>query len=257
VRKEGNISGAVMAQRHEPHDSLDFFPTPPWATRALVEHVLCGHGWRADRLSGMSAWDPCCGSGHMIRPLAEYFAHVHASDIHDYGIGARRADFLMPGGEPRGGADFLIFNPPFRLALDFILQARGIARAAVCALVRTSFSEGQERHADLFSRHVPLFEAQFVERVTMVKGRCVDPALPYWNGEKKAWAKISSATAYMWLVFPGRDGRDFARARTGCEKLWIPPCRKTLERAGDYDDPAQSGPKDAGPDAAAEEGGLI
>lgn len=32
-----NTSHAVMAQRVEAHDSLDDFPTPPWATRALLE----------------------------------------------------------------------------------------------------------------------------------------------------------------------------------------------------------------------------
>ncbi len=26
-----------MSQRHEKKDSLDYFPTPPWATRALFE----------------------------------------------------------------------------------------------------------------------------------------------------------------------------------------------------------------------------
>src|SRR3546814_6501707 len=31
-----NTSHAVMAQRVEAHDSLDYFPTPPWATRALI-----------------------------------------------------------------------------------------------------------------------------------------------------------------------------------------------------------------------------
>ena len=33
-----------MAQRKEGHDSPDDFPTPPWATRALLEHVIerCG-----------------------------------------------------------------------------------------------------------------------------------------------------------------------------------------------------------------------
>lgn len=33
-------STAVMARRVEPADSLDFFPTPPWATRAFCEHVM-------------------------------------------------------------------------------------------------------------------------------------------------------------------------------------------------------------------------
>jgi hypothetical protein len=35
-----NISHAVMAQRNEPKDSRDDFPTPPRATRGLIEHVL-------------------------------------------------------------------------------------------------------------------------------------------------------------------------------------------------------------------------
>ncbi len=34
-----NRSSAVMQQRSEPHDSLDDFPTPPWATRALCEYI--------------------------------------------------------------------------------------------------------------------------------------------------------------------------------------------------------------------------
>jgi integrase len=33
-----NTSHAVMAQRTESLDSPDDFPTPPWATRGLIEH---------------------------------------------------------------------------------------------------------------------------------------------------------------------------------------------------------------------------
>lgn len=46
-----NVSTAVMQRRVEAPDSLDFFPTPPWATRALCEHVLIGHGWRREDLT--------------------------------------------------------------------------------------------------------------------------------------------------------------------------------------------------------------
>ena len=35
-----NTSHAVMAQRTELKNSLDDFPTPPWAIRALIEHVI-------------------------------------------------------------------------------------------------------------------------------------------------------------------------------------------------------------------------
>lgn len=245
-----NISTAVMQQRHEPHDSLDFFPTPPWATRALVEHVLAGHGWRLDQFGQMTVWDPCCGRGHMVRPLADYFGGVFGSDIHAYGDDTVLHDFLMPGKTPFGNADFIVINPPFRLALEFIVKAQAIAREAVCVLVRTSFLEGVGRYRDLFARHRPLFVAPFVERVVMAKGRCIDPDAKYWNEEAGEYRRISSATSYCWLVFPGWCRQRITR-EAAC--LWIPPARKALERPGDYDDPAETGPA-PGPAADATRG---
>lgn len=59
-----NTSPAVMAQRIEPHDSLDYFPTPPWAVRALCEHL---DTWGS--IEGASCWEPACGSGDMVRAL--------------------------------------------------------------------------------------------------------------------------------------------------------------------------------------------
>ena len=48
-----NTSHAVMAQRAELKNSLDDFPTPPWATRALLEHVVVVEGRpQLDDLSG-------------------------------------------------------------------------------------------------------------------------------------------------------------------------------------------------------------
>lgn len=34
IKSAQNRSSAVMQQRAEPHNSLDDFPTPPWATKA-------------------------------------------------------------------------------------------------------------------------------------------------------------------------------------------------------------------------------
>src|SRR5215472_16213237 len=56
-----NTSHAVMAQRAELKNSLDDFPTPPWATRALIEHVVVGKS----ALSSMTCLEPACGRGHM------------------------------------------------------------------------------------------------------------------------------------------------------------------------------------------------
>lgn len=206
-----NTSSAVMQQRREPHDSLDFFPTPPWVTRALCEHL----GGRA-ALAGLTAWEPACGEGHMARPLAEYFAFVRASDVHAYGHG-EVLDFLMPI-PPDRRPHWIITNPPFRLAEHFIDRAFGIATGGVAMLVRSAFIEGKARYQRLFSVRPPSMVLQFAERVPMVKGR-VD-------------ADASSATAYQWLVWDLSDASQSARLD------WIAPCRKALERDGDYAPPA-------------------
>lgn len=203
-----NRSSAVMQQRAEPHDSLDFFPTPPWATRALCEHVLGGKA----RLSVRSVWEPACGMGHMARPLAEYFGEVEASDIHPYGFGALD-DFLFVL-KPIDPPHWIITNPPFRLAAQFIEHAREIAAAGVAMLVRTAFLEGVQRYRELFSQTPPSVIAQFCERVPMVKGRLSQEA--------------TTATAYCWLVWhqwTPSQGTNF---------IWIPPSRKQLERPEDY-----------------------
>jgi hypothetical protein len=199
-----NRSHAVMAQRHEPHDSLDFFPTPPWATRALCEHGVTIRDCRV--------WDPACGRGDMVRPLAEYAQGAVGSDVHDYGMGFLQHDFLQPY-MPHGidGCDWVITNPPFRLGEQFARRAIAIAGHGVALLVRTSFLEGQERYR-LFSEHRPAVIAQFVERVPMVR----------WRLDRTA----STATAYAWIVW--------AKGQTDTAFHWIPPCRKRLERAEDY-----------------------
>lgn len=202
-----NRSHAVMAQRSEPHDSLDDFPTPPWATRALCEHVLSPRS-----IAVKSVWEPACNRGWMARPLAEYFGMVHASDIHDYGWeGQERViDFLFPHSEPPKGVDWIITNPPFRLAQQFIQRGLELAREGVAVLVRTSFLEGVGRYDALFSQAPPSTVAQFVERVPMVKGR-YDPA-------------ASTATSYAWIVWGCGSSPTTFR--------WIPPCRRKLDREG-------------------------
>jgi hypothetical protein len=208
-----NTSHAVMAQRAEPHDSLDDFPTPPWATRALLEHVI----HRFNFITGRDiAWEPACNRGHMAQPLAEYFGAVITSDVADYGLaGTIQHDFLLPFVPFKVSVDWTISNPPFRLAEQFITRMAEVSRVGYAVLARTSFLEGVGRHDNLFSKNPPSVVAQFSERVPMVKGR-YDP-------------DASTATSYCWLVW-FTDGPNRAPTRM----LWIPPCRRQLERESDW-----------------------
>ena len=214
-----NTSHAVMAQDHEADDSLGDFPTPPWATRALCEHVLAPILPWDENLGDV--WEPACNRGYMARPLAEYADKVFATDICDYGWPGMNEvqDFLLPGAAAPWPVDWVISNPPFRLAEQFIHTGMAISKVGCAMLVRTSFLEGVNRYRNLFSISPPTVIAIFSERVPMVKGRC-DP-------------DASSATSYSWLVWiHGEKPRPF---------FWIPPCRPVLERAGDYDLPAGCG----------------
>jgi hypothetical protein len=147
----------------------------------------------------------------MAKVLEEYFGEVHCSDAHDYGYAAVR-DYLSFPYETKA-VDWVITNPPFRLAEEFVIRSLEVARVGVAMLVRTVFLESVGRYQRLFKVHPPAIFAQFVERVPMVRGR-LD-------------AKATTATGYAWLVWEHGVQSD-------TRVVWIPPCRRLLERKQDY-----------------------
>ena len=203
-----NISTAVMQRRVEAHDSLDDFPTPPWSTRAICNEIISldlGATMRTCR-------EPCANRGYMVRPLAEHFDIVEASDVHDYGAGYPVSDYLF--GPDHSAVDWTFMNPPFRLAQEFIERALRTSRVGVACIVRSAFIEGVARYSELYSKRPPSYIFQHVERVPMVKGR-YDP-------------NVSSATAYSWMVWLTADGFN-----ADTRLKWIAPCRKKFEREED------------------------
>lgn len=209
-----NITHAVMSQRHEGANSLDPFWTPPWAVRALCEHVLIPGVFACDRsqLARYDVWEPACGPGHMARALAEYFDEVYASDVFDYGWPGMNAFIDFTDSPVFELSDFIITNPPFKLASKFVIAALSRARIGVCMLVRGPFTETVGRYNHIFKETPPTIVAYFSERVPMHRNRLLK--------------KGKSATQYIWLVWI----KDWAPM----PPLWIPPCRKQLEMESDY-----------------------
>lgn len=220
-----NTSSAVMQQRSEPHDSLEDFPTPPWATRAVCEWI------RQHAALGTSCREPAANRGFMVRPLDEVFPLVLASDIFDYGCGFEQFDFLF---DPHlEQVDWTITNPPFRLADQFIRRALETSSLGVAVFVRSAFAEGMTRYRELFSVMPPSDILQFSERVVLHKGRLVDPDVKekVWSKKKQkyVWRLPSTATAYCWMIWR----KDASQADTRFH--WIAPCRSLLTCEGDYD----------------------
>lgn len=151
----------------------DFYPTPAWATRALMEsEIFLG-----------DIWEPACGTGDMSRVIEDYGFRVKSTDLNDYGYGTPNINFLHTDDE----ATNVITNPPYNLAQEFIEKSLLITRKKSAFLMRLAFLEGVNRQQTLFTKNPPARVWVFSERITF-----------YPAGVKKGG---SGTTAYAWFVW--------------------------------------------------------
>src|SRR5579872_4425522 len=96
-----NLNGGFKptTKRSADLDGPDFFPTPAWATHALVEN---------EKFSG-DIWECACGDGAMSEVLKLTGNRVESSDLFDRGYGETGHDFLASDRR----AENIITNPPF------------------------------------------------------------------------------------------------------------------------------------------------
>lgn len=123
------ISGGNSARGRR---QADFYPTPPEATVALLQFL--------NLPKNATIWEPAAGEGDMAGVLQAYFETVYTTDILD------GTDFLKSSID---AADWIITNPPFSLAEDFIRRAAKIEKPFAFLL------KSQYWHA---SKRMALFE---------------------------------------------------------------------------------------------------
>ncbi len=97
----------------------EFYPTPAWCTRRILEALPPG--------LGPGAWlEPCCGEGAISSILNTRYgsqAHITASDIRDVDSYSLGADVIISNSgftERMSRYDVVITNPPFSLAPELI-----------------------------------------------------------------------------------------------------------------------------------------
>ena len=166
----------------------DFFPTPAWATFALVEN---------ERFSG-DVWECACGDGAMSRVLEQASRLVFSSDLYPRGYGNAGLDFL----DPARSADNIVTNPPYNCAEGFVASGVKHARRKFALLLRLAFLEGANRANTIFAKCPPSRVWVFSERITFYPSG-IDP-------------KGSGTTAYAWFVWD-KD------APSGTELKWFSP----------------------------------
>ncbi len=118
-----------MSQRISGYErkTLDSYETPAWVTEALLPHLP--DEWIHE------IWEPACGSGQMVRVL-ETICPVRATDI------IKGDDFLTPSQWMM--SEWIITNPPYDLAEEFIVQALAMADN-VAMLLRTDYDHASSR----------------------------------------------------------------------------------------------------------------
>lgn len=131
-------SGAPSSRRE-----LDFYPTPPEVTYALMDFL---------KMPPSRIWEPACGKGHMSEVILAYGHQVHSSDIADTGYGVAGVDFLNA---EAGQFDAIITNPPFNVSEEFIRKALKHSEI-VCMLLKSQYWHASKR-AVLFNSCRPRY----------------------------------------------------------------------------------------------------
>lgn len=191
-----NLNGGFKptAKRFADLDGPDFFPTPAWATRALIDN---------EKFEG-EIWDPACGDGAMARVLEATGCPIIATDLHDRGYGVGGYDFLRP----TRTADNIVTNPPYNCAEGFVTSGVKHARRKFALLLRLAFLEGANRAKTIFTDCPPARVWVFSERITFYPSG-VDP-------------KGSGTTAYAWFVWD-------KNAPNRTELRWLKPGYKAAQ----------------------------
>ena len=185
-----NPNGGFMptTRRRADLDGPDYYPTPRWATHALIDN---------EQFIG-EIWECACGDGAMAEVLAEIGNPVHASDLYDRGYGQTGLDFLTT----ERSAQNIITNPPYHSAEGFVLKGHEQAERKFALLLRLAFLESARRYRTIFDTCPPSRVWIFTERITFYP--------------KDATRAGSGTTAYAWFVWD----KDYSGPT---ELRWIPP----------------------------------
>jgi hypothetical protein len=185
-----NLNGAFKPtqKRFADLDGPDFFPTPAWATHALIE---------SESFKG-EVWESACGDGAMSRVLESCGHRVRSTDLYDRGYGEPGIDFIDTNYKCKN----IITNPPFNCAEEFVKSGLKNSSKKFALLLRLAFLEGANRSRTIFSLAPPARVWVFSERITFY------PKGAHRNG--------SGTTAYAWFVWD-KD------ASTAAELKWLKP----------------------------------
>lgn len=193
--KETRTNQPTMKRKSD-LDGADFYPTPAWATHALLE---------VENFDGV-IWEPACGNGAMAKVLMARGHGVQASDLYPRGYckALTGLDFLDPQSTYpalKPTRPNVVTNPPFHSAEAFVAAGLKAAEHKLALLLRLAFLESASRQKTIFNVSPPSRVWVFSERITF-----------YPEGAERAG---NGTMAYAWFVWE--------KPLTGTTELkWLP-----------------------------------
>ncbi len=163
---------------------LDFYPTPPECTVALMEFLKLPED--------LIIWEPACGNNAMVDVLRDYRHEVIATDINT------GHDYL----ETKMDCDVIITNPHFNISADFIKKAVNEA-GIVAMLLKSQYWHAKKRY-DLFKKFPPAYVLPLTWRPDFLyqereKGKKGAPTMEVaWS----VWIDGNETTKYLPLNKP-------------------------------------------------------
>lgn len=121
----------------------DFYPTPPECTIALLEFLKKYNLIRY----GDNVWEPACGDGAMVNAMRKKGYDAFGTDITE-GYDYLTTDFSKE-------CDWIITNPPFSLAKEFIERSL-LFKKPFALLLKSQYWHSARRY-ELFENHAPNF----------------------------------------------------------------------------------------------------
>ena len=120
----------------------DFYPTPEYITRALMDRV-CFAG---------TIWECACGDGRMSEIIKSYGFDVYSTDLIDRGYqdATTGVDFLLENKKMPN----IVTNPPFNLAYEFIEQGLRLAYNKLALLLPIRYLTGKIR-VEFYKKYPP------------------------------------------------------------------------------------------------------
>ena len=108
----------------------DFYPTPKYAVEELLKR---------EKFEG-NIWECACGEGDISEVLINHDYDVISSDLIDRGYGTQQ-DFF----NSNIFSDNIITNPPYKYALEFVVEAKKQSKKKIAMFLKTVFLESEKR----------------------------------------------------------------------------------------------------------------